>query len=55
MNIRSQYIFIVHVMSLTVSTIITWIDMRTQDKEKKPDYIGNVDIMFVAADYTTAT
>jgi len=40
-------------MSLTVSTIVTWIDMQTQDKEL--DYVGNVDIMFVAADYTTAT
>ena len=50
-----QYMFIAHVMSLTVSTIVTWIDMRKQDKEKKLDYVGNVDIMFVAADYTTAT
>ena len=47
--------FIAHVMSLTVSTIVTWIDMRTQDKEKKLDYVGNVDIMFVAAEYSAAT
>ena len=47
--------FIAHVMSLTVSTIVTWIHMRTQDKEKKVDYVGNVDIMFVAAEYSAAT
>ena len=41
--------FITHVMSLAVSTIVTWIDMRTQDKEKKLDYVWNVDIMFVAS------
>ena len=50
-----QYMFIAHAMSLTVSTIVTWIDMRTQDKEKKLDYVGNVDIVFVAVDYPTAT
>ena len=27
----------------------------TQDKEKKLDYGGNVDIMFVAAEYTIVT
>ena len=47
--------FIAHVMSLTVSTIVTWIDMQTQDKEKKLDYVGNVDIMFVAAECSAAT
>ena len=50
-----QYMFIAHVMSPTVSTIVTWIDMQTQDKEKKLDYVGNVDIMFVAAEYSAAT
>ena len=47
--------FIAHVMSLTVNTIVTWINMRTQDKRKKLDYVGNVDIMFVAAEYSAAT
>ena len=47
--------FIAHVMSLTVSTIATWIDMWSQDKEKKLDYVRNVDIMFVAAEYSVAT
>ena len=47
--------FIAHVTSLTVSTIVTWIDMRTQDREKKLDYVGNVDNMFVAAEYNAAT
>ena len=50
-----QYMFIAHVMSLTVNTIVTWINMRTQDKRKKLDYVGNVDIMFVAAEYSAAT
>ena len=27
--------------------------MRTQEKKKKLDYVGNVDIVFVAAEYFT--
>ena len=51
-----QYMFITHVMSLTVSTIVTWIDVRTQDKEKKLDYMGNVLIScLIAAEYSAAT
>ena len=50
-----QYMFIPHVMSLTVSTIVTWIHMQIQDKEKKLDYVGNVDIIFVAAECSAAT
>ena len=38
-----QYMFIAHVMSLTVSTIVTSIYMQKQDRQKKLDYVGNVE------------